>query len=237
MYFALCLRFSAIRFFTLSLFSLFFLSGKSFGLDYQYGLLKDVPVEVSLTQLLLKPEQYSFAPSDKIYGAGYSQQASWVRLRFSKSLSGSDEQWYIQFYAPAQKQVFFRDLQGNWQSKELTLSQPLHLDTFLSFKQTLHLNPVLSDYQDIYIKTVDKGPHSMGSAHSQKRHLAKNRICGKSVLGSNDIFRFACRPDSPGRMAIQHEFHVLLLRLFVFCRGNLGCVAIAIYQTVLIRCV
>ena len=188
MYFLFIVRKSAIRFFTLPLLVLYLFSCKSFGLEFEYALLKNVPVDVPIEQILLNPEQYRFSPSEKIYGAGYNQQASWVRLRLSKHLIESDRQWYLQFYAPAQKQVFFRNSGGSWQSLDLTLSHPLHLDKFLSFKQTLHLNPILSDYREIYIKTVDKGPHSMGLRIVEQGTLLKTEFVENLFWGGTVSF-------------------------------------------------
>ena len=176
MYLLLVLRDTLLRFYTFLFFLLFLACGKSMALDAKYALLKEVPVDVSIDALLASPKQYQFISSEKVYGAGYSSQASWVRLRFSEQLSDSHPDWYLQLYAPAKKQVFYRTAEGEWQSQALSLAQPLNLQHFLSFKQTLHLNPLIAAKQDIYIKTVDKAPHSMGHRIVDKGTLLKTEF-------------------------------------------------------------
>lgn len=131
-------------------------------LDYEFALLKNVPASLNVEDLNQNPERYSFAVSEQIYGAGYSELASWMRLTFDSTLKSHHSDWILQFYVPVNKTVFYQDENGIWQSLNLNRAKTDLSRNASLIRQTLPLKTVLAQHPVLYFKTVQKDPHSMG---------------------------------------------------------------------------
>ncbi|WP_343842500.1 sensor histidine kinase, partial [Bowmanella denitrificans] len=117
-------------------------------------------VQLSLLDILDKPQQYAFAELKSHTSSGRKFAATW--LRFKLADTDFQDPVVVQFYYPGLYQLYFQDNQGAWHTKSFGRDIPAWQWDYAELRSAASLDQNLDVSRPFYIKIYQQGIQPIG---------------------------------------------------------------------------
>ena len=135
-------------------------SDNTFDIRYRLAMTGTQDKTVTLSTILSHPSDYPFSPLSAHHGAGWINEATW--LRFNIENTNSELPLVLQFYYPGRLQLYYQNKAGNWQQRDFGAEVALEDRDHISLRSSVVLDKRIDLSRAFYVKIYQKGTHVIG---------------------------------------------------------------------------